>query len=354
MKFPRYFSLLLALAMLLCAVPLAGLAEEERPTLTILMAQDTYVEDYETNAFTKVIEDSMNVNLDFELLPAADAADKLSVMISSGQELPDVVNYSLDITTTYRYAQTGAFLPLNDYYEQYGDNVKKVAEMSPGFFDSVTCPDGNIYSVPIYTKALHDEHMYKIWINQTWLDALNLEMPTSLDELKEVLIAFKEGDPNGNGQADEIPLSFWQGWGCKIDSLFGWFGLPENDTHIRMENDTAIFVPGEQAYYDALVYFNDLYNAGLLDKEGFSHTNEQYMATSRSNPTMYGVMIQSFAHQIAGSNSEHYAVLPPFEGTVWNVNPEAKSASMSVFVTTACEYPEVMMRYFDYCNSDIH
>ena len=41
MKFPRYFSLLLALAMLLCAVPLAGLAEEERPTLTILMAQDT-------------------------------------------------------------------------------------------------------------------------------------------------------------------------------------------------------------------------------------------------------------------------------------------------------------------------
>ncbi len=77
MKFPRYFSLLLALAMLLCAVPLAGLAEEERPTLTILMAQDTYVEDYETNAFTKFIEDSMNVNLDFELLPAADAADKL-------------------------------------------------------------------------------------------------------------------------------------------------------------------------------------------------------------------------------------------------------------------------------------
>ena len=38
-----------------------------------------------------------------------------------------------------------------------------------------------------------------MYINQTWLDNLGLEVPTNMDELEEVLIAFKEGDPNGNG-----------------------------------------------------------------------------------------------------------------------------------------------------------
>ena len=132
----RFLTLMIALLLVLCAIPMAASAEE-RPTLTILMAQDTYVEDYETNAFTKFIEDSMNVNLDFVLLPASDASDKLAVMIQSGQELPDIINYSLDVTTTYRYAQAGAIIPLNDYYETLGDNVKKVEELVPGIYEYI-------------------------------------------------------------------------------------------------------------------------------------------------------------------------------------------------------------------------
>ena len=46
-------------------------------TLTILMPQDTLVEDYETNAFTKWIEDTTGVKLDFELLPANSAVTRI-------------------------------------------------------------------------------------------------------------------------------------------------------------------------------------------------------------------------------------------------------------------------------------
>lgn len=45
-------------------------------------------------------------------------------------------------------------------------------------------------------------------INVEWLEKLYFDMPTTTEELKEVLIAFKTKDPNGNGKADEIPLSF--------------------------------------------------------------------------------------------------------------------------------------------------
>ena len=36
-----------------------------------------------------------------------------------------------------------------------------------------------------------------------------LDMPTNTEELKDVLKAFKTQDPNGNGKADEIPMSLF-------------------------------------------------------------------------------------------------------------------------------------------------
>ena len=51
-----------------------------------------------------------------------------------------------------------------------------------------------------------------MFINKTWLDNLGLEVPTTLGELKDVLIAFRDNDANGNGDTtDEIPLDF-NGW----------------------------------------------------------------------------------------------------------------------------------------------
>ena len=51
-------------------------------------------------------------------------------------------------------------------------------------------------------------------INKTWLDKVGKDVPTTVDEWKECLEAFKEaGDLNGNGKDDEVPYAF--GMGCK-------------------------------------------------------------------------------------------------------------------------------------------
>ena len=52
MKLRNLLALVLAVA-LLCTLPLTAFAAEaERPTLTVLMKEDTLIEDLETNAFT--------------------------------------------------------------------------------------------------------------------------------------------------------------------------------------------------------------------------------------------------------------------------------------------------------------
>ena len=88
---------MLALCMAASAVAMSfgGLAgaEEGKDTLTIAIAQNANVEDYDTNYLTQMIEKECNVDLKFILLPAAsaDAKSKLALMASSGEELPDVI-----------------------------------------------------------------------------------------------------------------------------------------------------------------------------------------------------------------------------------------------------------------------
>ncbi len=67
-----------------------------------------------------------------------------------------------------------------------------------------TSADGNIYSMTQYEPQAWNMTPYRLYINQTWLDKLGLNVPTTTDEYKEVLKAFATQDPNGNGQADEI------------------------------------------------------------------------------------------------------------------------------------------------------
>ena len=46
-------------------------------------------------------------------------------------------------------------------------------------------------------------------------------MPDSLDGFVDLLRAFRDGDPNGNGKADEIPFSVR--WADSISGIRAWF-----------------------------------------------------------------------------------------------------------------------------------
>jgi putative aldouronate transport system substrate-binding protein len=268
-------------------------------------------------------------------------------MFTSG-DLPDAVWGDVSVVNYREF-----LVPLEGYIEPYAPYITQLFKDYPGYRPALEMPpDNHIYGFPTQDASPWSFIAELPFINTTWLNNLGLAMPATTDALYDVLTAFKTRDPNGNGKADEVPLSFQQGWGTKIDALFSWFGTMENDQHIRVEADTVLFTPGEEKYYNALVYFNKLYNDGLLDKEGFSHTGEQYMAKVRLNPVVVGMHVSAFTHHIAGDNRAQYDVMPPVPGTVWNVDSPAASARPLALITTACRQPEVMVRYFDYMNSD--
>ena len=112
-----------------------------------------------------------------------------------------------------------------------------------------------------------------------------------------MLRAFKHGDPNGNGEADEIPLSFRTfGW-LGVYPLFSSFGVDRQhhlgeEMGISIDRDDptrVIYVAASDAYRDGIEYFHGLYSEGLIDIEAFSHSYAELTAKQRQlDPPILG------------------------------------------------------------------
>ena len=190
-------------------------------TLTVAVTDHASIATWDDNEFIKWVEEVTNVDLQFELIPYESRAEKLGLVLSSGN-YPDIfLSCGMTAAMVSRFGVgEGLFLPLNDLIETKGNFVNKIFEEYPGSKGLITELDGNIYALPVVNECYHCTIPTKFWINQTWLDNLGLKMPTTLDELHDVLVAFRDQDANGNGDAtDEIPLAG--------DYQDGWYTNPE-------------------------------------------------------------------------------------------------------------------------------
>ena len=91
---------------------------EGTPEIGILVTQNDCVSDFKDNAYTKWIEESCNVSLNFELIPSVDTDTVLNTRVVSGVEMPDVLIRGLSLETAKSYADAGALLDLSEYYDK--------------------------------------------------------------------------------------------------------------------------------------------------------------------------------------------------------------------------------------------
>jgi putative aldouronate transport system substrate-binding protein len=180
----------------------------EKVTLTVGIPQSSSVTDYENNALTRYLEESLNVNIEFSFFSSssADYVQQLTLMAAGGDELPDVLLGFSDLGhyTIKEFGREGYFMDLTDlikkhgkyYNEQYAKLSDEMKEMiQEKGIDPVS---GGFYAMPNTCVLLPDNMQNMMYINQDWLKAVGKEMPTTLDELYDVLVAFKTQDPNGN------------------------------------------------------------------------------------------------------------------------------------------------------------
>lgn len=264
------------------------------------------------------LEEETGVHIDWTNF-TDDYAEQRNLAIASG-DLPDAFwNTLASDQELLSWANDGVIIPVNDLVDEYMPNLSAIYDEYPEYKELSTAPDGNMYSFPwIEELGEKEESIHTVngmaWINVEWLDNLGLEMPETTEELMTVLEAFKNEDPNGNGEADEIPLSFIDEPGNEdfkmLMAAFG--GEGDNDDHITVDNDHNLtFTANTDEYRQGIEYFHELYQKGLIDEEAFEHDWNAYVA--KGNDHRYGVYFTWDKANITGMN-DSYEVLPVLEG----------------------------------------
>ncbi len=254
---------------------------DERVSLSILAPAIVGIIDYETNDFTKWLEDKVNVDLSFQTVPDQGGEEKIQIILSSG-DIPDILmSLGLNNAMITKYGvDEEMFLQLDDYMEKYAPNMQKsLANFKQGI-GSMRMIDGHFYSMPVFDICQHCENSAKMWVYQPWLDKLEIPVPTTTDEFYQMLKAFKDNDPNGNGKADEIPLNgcaFNKGWHNDIQTFlmnaFVYYDRGSNANGMYVDNYQVKNALESEEYREGLRFLNKLYTEGLIYENAMTQDN---------------------------------------------------------------------------------
>lgn len=256
--------------------------------IAILRSSNDKAEDFNEKEIIKKVEEATGIHVNWTIIAEDGKAEKVGAMLASGNQ-PDAYISLIDEATLV--GDLSLFYDMSGLLEQYAPDAYRIHEEN-GLLPNITFPDGKIYNLYTGPAIAYKNTWAKApqVINQDWLDALGLSAPTTKEELKEVLIAFRDNDPNGNGKKDEIPLSFCSGlWDGEFLFFANNFGISgqgsqQQEYYKKLESDGTITAPIITDEFRAfLEFYNELYEEGLIDMEGFSQTSDQYYAKVNGN-----------------------------------------------------------------------
>lgn len=191
------------------------------------------------------------------------------------------------------------------------------------------------------------------FINQTWLDNLGLETPETLDALTEVLRAFKTGDPNGNGEQDEVPLEMGLDTGFYgIRFMLPMFGVPceTGKKWIYIDDNKKVQMAATQeGFRQCMEWLHELYSEGLVDAEMISQDiNTIETKLKEGNAGFFTAWRLSAMGWDDGVEKDSVLYIPKApEGKKASLNRTLELAKNGAYVTIKNQYVPETMRWLD-------
>ena len=342
----------------------------EMPVIDIFISANPLLpEDMNDCMWVKYAAEKTGVTLNWIKCAPGEAADKINLLLASG-DYPDVFWNGVDASLISQYIDAGIFIPTQDLIAEYMPNLTQVFALRPQYRAMATAPDGNMYGFP-YIEEMHGlvNTPGSLVVNKNWLDQLGMAVPTTIEELENVMRAMKGVDLNGNGVADEYPMAFnflQRGdFGSQniFASLAGCFGqgipiVGQQDDYLTGKDGTLIFTATTDAYKDTIAWFHKMYQEGLIDPASFSpSSNPRGIITDKMNQGVALLGVCGTWNRLSNvpdtSIREQYVALPRLTGPggkmgVENNFAELQSPSGNA-ITDKCEYPELVARFVDFC-----
>ncbi len=259
---------ILAACLALMLIMMTGCAPKEAEKAQIswyLRAEDAEL--YNHLKGILAIEAATGVDVVFEC-PPSNSEDAFKMMVASGK-LPDIIMWQNSPGIARMY-QEGTVIDLTELIAEYAPNLTRIYTERPELRKQVEASDGKLYYFPSINPMLTMEEIGRksymgLIIRDDWLNKLGLSVPDTINDWYEVLSAFKNRDPNGNGFQDEIPFD---GWG--LPYFLPAFGVL-NTFCVKLDGAVA-FGPMEPEYKAYLETMNKWYAEGLLGSNCLIHS----------------------------------------------------------------------------------
>lgn len=305
--------------------------------------------DWSTNLFFQRMQEKTGVSFAFEQYANETAWKQTKqTILAGGDDMPDVLfKAALSQDEQLQGHANGTLIDLRPYLEQYAPTLWAMLQENPDWLATISLPDGAIVALPLINQLQNNNAM---WINKTWLDNLGLAMPTTAEELADVLRAFKTGDPNQNGKKDEIPMTFTGLWDLRF--LGHAFGLVSNDYYITMDAQgqvSTILNTDENRTF--LTWLHQLWTEGLLDDTGFSSLDSSRRITDSDATITYGMFLSPTPMNMVPADAMNdYALLQPLTYNGQQIYRDfAGDLVCGTFaITSACEDPATLISWVDY------
>jgi putative aldouronate transport system substrate-binding protein len=346
--------LAIAAALLVAALPLAAQTNpiSAKPiTFSMVVSTGGQRGDWSDMRIFQALEKLTNVHINFIQIPNQGFEDRKNLMLATG-DLPDAFWGSLNTNDEDIYGPQGYFVNLAPLIDSDAPHVKAQEQKYPLFRQTMTSSDGKIYALGAISIS-PTAGPFKMRINKAWLAKLGLKFPQTIDDFEAALKGFVTKDPNGNGKADEIGMSHYEGFDNPDATFLGAFGMMYGYTnHSRMVNvynGKVTFFRQTPNYKAYLQWMAKLWSEGLIDKQIFTQSEDEYIAKTGQN--ILGVL-----SDVDDADWHQYEMLDPLTSPynqtklTWPLN---KFASGGFAITKNNKYPHEAMRWIDVFYRDV-
>ena len=305
------------------------------------------------NKWTKYIQDEMKkigINVEFVAVPRGDEVDKLTSMMAGGIAPDIVLTYTYSIAKDY-YDQGGVW-DLSEFVDGEGqaENLKKY--LGEDVIDMGRTNGEELYGI-VARRATTSRSNY--YVRKDWLDALGLEVPTTVEEMYDMVDQMVNNNPEG--RTDVIGTTIWDdGY---FMAAFSKLASDPVQSLISCKLTRDYVDEGMKEFYR---FRNKLYNNGLVHPEYYALPTDDYisyivngsMATFEDHVNSNIDSRNSYALQTLRQNypEADLVAIPPLEN-IWDGEQYSTTYSAGGLIafcpkTADAETVEACVTYLDW------
>ena len=329
--------------------------DKENPSINVMTkAYNTESASPDSPVLQK-LEEFLGTKLNITWVPSTSYDEKVTAAMGSG-EYPQVMLVGSRSSSVIQNSRAGTFWDVTDKLTD-AEKFPNLAQTDPTVNHN-TSIDGKVYGV----YRSRELGRAGVSIRKDWLDKLGLEQPKTIDDFYNVLKAFKEQDPNGNGEADEIPYTTrnTQAGVLAFMEAFGISGFEANEQFF-IEDGQVKYAYTDPRCKEALEFINKLYSEGLIDSE--YATNDTNVWLSRLTNEVSGACQDTTARayslgtQVRAANADsdaYFVVVAPPKGPDGTQMTTSQMQAIRGFTAISADSPYIkeIVQLFDYFYSE--